>query len=228
MPHFTVNFGSQRDPANNFSGRVRTKEAWATAGKANALHFPASDSRSNNSGLNVAQDLAADELVASENHSRIRRQKLLSHKLVMGMSQYQGGIESTNLPKHKVSGCSQDFPSELMDVAPDARPGMRIQSFKKSWRAPKGALLGTAPDLMASSKDLLLCNMLNDREWVTDKNSVELGRRNMYAAITSLRREKQKMTMNGWVDCAVPGQHWRRIIEGPGGAKRAPKAKKIA
>ena len=69
MPHFTVNFGSQRDPANNFSGRVRTKEAWATAGKANALHFPASDSRSNNSGLNVAQDLAADELVASENHS---------------------------------------------------------------------------------------------------------------------------------------------------------------
>ena len=86
MPHFTVNFGSQRDPANNFSGRVRTKEAWATAGKANALHFPASDSRSNNSGLNVAQDLAADELVASENHSRIRRQKLLSHKLVMGQT----------------------------------------------------------------------------------------------------------------------------------------------
>jgi hypothetical protein len=203
MPHYTVNFGSQRDAK---ALNTRITKAWATVG-APGLRFPANSSNTNISKLEV------DEMSASKTQSALSRQTLLEHKLTMGMSQYNRPSKSKQ--RGKASTCSPGFPDELMEQTHDSRPDMRVQAFKQSWSAPTNTRLGNTLDLMASSKDVLLCNMLNNREWKSDKNAVELGRRNMYAAVTSLRREKQKMTMNGWVDCSVPGQHWRRIVDRP-------------
>ena len=74
--------------------------------------------------------------------------------------------------------------------------------------------------IQASTKDQRRLSEICDREWNLDKHVTELGRRNMYGDITSLRRERYKLMNHGWVNPNITGHNWRRIVDKKPGSRK--------
>ena len=150
---------------------------------------------SSNNHLEISRQIDEEQAGRRVEQKQAERRALLKHKLSLGVSQYAfaGLLEPERKMQHPNAQTSADFPADMVLSTPDVRSTLSLQPFKNSWTSNSVRRMSVGPEtIQASTKDQRRLSEICDREWNLDKHVTELGRRNMYGDITSLRRERRE------------------------------------